>query len=534
MSITIDKISQNLNWEAIINNPESTNINKISLFKKGIKAFDSNTLYIINLVDLNLIPIGNSNNINLLCVDFCLNENLAEANLNKLSRFNLLYPPQLLSLKEAEDKVQKSIDEEDYLIYSSLKLYEALTTEKGLQHITDVALTLFDNPIIVADNTFNVLAHSENEGVKDEICLQIINNGYYPEEYVKKVVKVKTIYNKIYCSEDTVIISDDYINVRYLSKKIEVNGKSVGFISILEDFRKFTDNDIKLFNVLCKAITSEMRNGSYIKQIRDHKYENFIIELINGTIRKELIENYLRQLELRFKSNFFILNVQFLDDINDQSIFYIEYLTETLAKIVSNGKCVAFNNSLVVLISQESKDLIDEKFVSTISAFLEEKNLVAGISHCFNNLENTSRFYNQATEAIRIGKRLDKNKRIYDYVFYSCYHLLDEIDKIENLMDFCNPKLIEIIEYDRLYHSNNALTIYAYLTSGLDFVLAAQKLDIHRNSVKYRINKIEELFNIDFNDTNIVFSFALSFRILIYTEKLSFDHLKSIEPFKGI
>jgi len=526
MSINMTQISQRLAWEAIINNPEISYVNKICLFPKRQKTYESTALYIINLEDLKTLSV--SDNVNLLCVDFSI-QTIETKFKKNFDNFNLLFPPQVMSFQDAEDLVQKLINEEDYLVYSSLKLYEALTTEKGLQHITNVALTLFDNPIIVADNTFKVLAHSENKKVKDALCLEIINSGYYPEEYVKKVVKVKAIYNQIYCSEDTVIISDDYINVRYLSRKIDINGKAVGFISVLEDFRTFTESDLKLFDILCKVITSEMRNGSYIKQIRDHKYENFIIELMNGSIKKELIENYLRQLDLKFKSNFFILNVQFVDDIANQSIFYVEYLRDTLAKIISHGKCVVYNNSLVMLISQESRDLLDDKFISTITTFLVEKNLVAGISHCFHNIENTSIYFIQATEAIRIGKRLDKNKRIYDYALYSCYHLLDEMGKKESLIEFCNPKLMEIIEYDNVYHTNNAHTLFTYLASGLDFAIAAKKLDIHRNSVKYRINKIEELFNINFNDSNIIFSFALSFRILSYSEKLSFDLLESTE-----
>ena len=58
------------------------------------------------------------------------------------------------------------------------------------------------------------------------------------------------------------------------------------------------------------------------------------------------------------------------------------------------------------------------------------------------------------------------------------------------------------------------------LKNNQNSTLTAKDLFIHRNTMLYRINKIKELTNIDFSNTEETFQVLLSYKIMNYINKL--------------
>jgi DNA-binding PucR family transcriptional regulator len=92
--------------------------------------------------------------------------------------------------------------------------------------------------------------------------------------------------------------------------------------------------------------------------------------------------------------------------------------------------------------------------------------------------------------------------------------MLDTIKESEDLKRFCSPQVFDVIEYDAEYNTSYSITAYAFLCANRNPAQAAERLGIHRNTVDYRIKRLEELFGIDFESSEATFSLELSFRIL--------------------
>ena len=67
-----------------------------------------------------------------------------------------------------------------------------------------------------------------------------------------------------------------------------------------------------------------------------------------------------------------------------------------------------------------------------------------------------------------------------------------------NLRALISPKIIKLYNYDLDTNSQLLKTLYFYLTEERSLKNAGEILDIHRNSVVYRLSKIEEIIDIDF------------------------------------
>ena len=84
------------------------------------------------------------------------------------------------------------------------------------------------------------------------------------------------------------------------------------------------------------------------------------------------------------------------------------------------------------------------------------------------------------------------------------------------LKDFVMEILGELIQYDEENNSDYVNTLQVYLEEGKNIGETAQKLYVHRNTIKYRVTKVEEILNIDLEDTNTVFNLQFAFKIRKY------------------
>ena len=516
MSVSMQDIAKKMNARAVINHPEHSDIEYAYLVDEPQKGFDDNTIYIAsanNVIDF----IDQMAFVNVICLDF---ENDLKKYLS-FSHVNILVVSSYPGLPEVLSKIDEIIDE-DYIGYASLKLYEALSSNRGTQHIIDTALSLLKNPVLVADTSFKLLAHSEIKDNTDELWMKIVEDGYYPREYVNKVLN-DNISSEVFGPNKPAIITDSLYGKRFICKKIDVLKKAVGFATTLEHNCKFKERDIQIFDVLCRVLSCELSKISYMNHTRGLMYEYFIAELIeNKYVNRELMEKRLEYIDLKFKENLFVLTIKTIEE-NTFNNMHLDYLQNELEAIVLRGKSIIYDNSLVMIIGSSKSSPFEEGVMYGLMEFLKTHGLVLGVSPRFPNILDLREHYEQASAAISIGVYLDKGKLIYEYADYSFYHLLDIVSEYKSLRGFCYSKLMDIISYDRNYKTNYSQTLYIYLECNQNPVATAQKLKIHRNTIDYRINKISDLFDIILDDSNTVFYLKLSYKILSYTGELKLE-----------
>ena len=405
-------------------------------------------------------------------------------------------------------------DDKEMLPKGSTMLYEALTMECGIQGIVNVAEKILNNPVLVADTSFRVIAHAEKPDMNDGLWMEIIEQGFYPARYVYSIARDKWQYRQVMDNSSALILDEKGLPNRYMSKIVKVNNTPVGFVSCIEYEQPFSELDMKLFHVLCRVVGAELRGNQLINHEYVRSYEYFIAEMITGSLNTVYLNERIRQVGFKSKKNMFILVAEFVDNENREH--QMKFFCRSFEQSIPDSYCVSYYNSLVLFISRDSQEILTETFVEKVESLLKDSNMIGGLSHRFRDIVDLRLAYLQACQAILMGRKLEVCNRIYDYSQMSVYHMLDIVGDRERLRQFCNQKLLDIAEYDSNYDTKYAGTAYTYLRSGKNPAMTARTLDIHRNTVDYRIKKIEELFNVDFNKQEVVFSFDLSFHILEY------------------
>lgn len=151
---------------------------------------------------------------------------------------------------------------------------------------------------------------------------------------------------------------------------------------------------------------------------------------------------------------------------------------------------------------------------------LEEKlaglGLCAGLSGPFALAQSAHGCMRKAQIALETGRRLAPGRALYPMDEFGEAALLlaaEETLSREGFEagDFCDASIAQMRRMDRETGTQYARSLHAYLSHGLDLRRAAEALAVHRNTLDYRMKRVQELFGIDLEDVNTCFELLFSF-----------------------
>ncbi len=150
---------------------------------------------------------------------------------------------------------------------------------------------------------------------------------------------------------------------------------------------------------------------------------------------------------------------------------------------------------------------VAETIADTLNAELME-NVFVGIGPVVSNLRDLSRSYAEADLALTIGMIFDSDKRIKKYDDLGIGRLIYKLPE-----DACNAFLDEVFK-DGSFESlddETMHTIHSFFKNSLNVSETSRQLFVHRNTLVYRLDKIQKLTGLDLRkfDDAVVFKVAM-------------------------
>ena len=168
-----------------------------------------------------------------------------------------------------------------------------------------------------------------------------------------------------------------------------------------------------------------------------------------------------------------------------------------------------------------------KEIVSLILANLRNNSPIVGIGNAYRGIEKTFVSRRQAELAIDIGTIINQKQDSYDYDNVFLYHLFMSCNSHLDLLTLIHPLIQELLIHDQHNGTEYTITLREFLNSNMKITLASERLHIHKNTMEYRLRRIQELTHPRFEESNRVVAFQLSFSILNYLEHLNeFEQLK--------
>ncbi|MBW8010716.1 MAG: hypothetical protein FVQ83_05655 [Chloroflexi bacterium] len=189
-------------------------------------------------------------------------------------------------------------------------------------------------------------------------------------------------------------------------------------------------------------------------------------------------------------------------------------------EVVRSGAKVLLNptGSIVICFCQVSpgesrpKTAIDlaESILAQANTEYPEAKARCGIGTAANDLNKWHRSFREAGHSLEMACRLDENQPMF-YPDLSVYRLLLLIENDPELIEFHEGILGRLRNHDG--GDNFIHTLEAYFSNNTNLSQSAKALFIHRNTLSYRIQRIEEITGLDLNNPEHSLAIQLALRI---------------------
>lgn len=416
------------------------------------------------------------------------------------------------------------------------RLQQAVFNSTSLQGIVDIAAEELEATITVTNPGYKFIAGYFHPDIQDEVSLELMQNGYHTYEMIQKIFQEKLIYTSPDQStmEFLASFSGLYHCVRYIRYRSILVARLVIMLNGPTPDPYYMD--------LCQLVSECIANAVLSNQGIDYsgnvELSSLVSDLIEGRLyNPEELNQRLKQVQLTVRRSYHLILVR-IHNSSDQGLFPWNYITGQLQQAFRHCDAVIYRGDILLLARKTQRGSRPSFNQELLQQILEQYDGRAVIGNASEHLSSMAPMYNQCKGAMRIATKMDPDRRIYFFEEYSIYQIIEMAADSEfnhlssrNLVHLCNNELIALVLYDKKNDTNLTDMLFVYLTHERNMTLTANVMYMHRNTLLYKIRKIEEIIGCSLDDPSLRERFLFSYRVMTYMEKyLGDDILKLRQP----
>ena len=437
---------------------------------------------------------------------------------------------------------RETAEREDSLLQKYFKIHKQLIhyslTEQTLDTIAANTVKLISNPLIVVNKHWQLLAHAdhkENTMPLEKVFNLKKNEEVFSPEYFqaipediagyKKVIKRswETPYGPLVCS----------------IQPIRANTEIYGYLIVCETVRKLRSIEQMGLEQASIIIALERIKTQRVDESRRIMRQDFFSDLLEGRFEQNSSAYNLAELNGLSVNKHYTCAVIRIERFGDKSkqdsrsdMLGMDRVQRRLTKLCSeyfqahqkNATVFSRSNNIISLfpldddedvssLEQHYRELMEGLYRAAVD-MPERPEIVIGIGCGCRDILDLKKSFAEAQEAIRISALLASPEPVNWFEKLMVYNILGSGIPKAVLNDFYESSIGLLAEYDRENNSNLLDTLEVYLLENRNITAAAQKLYIHRNTMNYRINKIKQVLNTDFDDSEKLLKLQIGIRVM--------------------
>jgi len=219
------------------------------------------------------------------------------------------------------------------------------------------------------------------------------------------------------------------------------------------------------------------------------------------------------------RDGFVVAKLVFFEGVHWDTISL--YLCGLLERAVSASCAFPIDRQIVWLVNltrsakpTETRAQQVERITDALVSIIRDYACKAGISDGFSTLNRAHDYYLEAEHALAIGQVRDPHYWYYRFSDYTFDYLLGKSTEELPAELLCHPALAKLTGYDTDHGTEYARTLVCFLRNSQNTTHAADELFIHRTSFMRRMAQIQDLAEIDLDDSDEVLHLLLSAKLL--------------------
>lgn len=394
-----------------------------------------------------------------------------------------------------------------------LKLYQCvfntLNTE-SIQKLLDEVFKITGVPIMAVDIIYNVLGISPQERTGDYKWDYLLEHRNFDADMALREYKDGTMQSVNY-NEAPYIINWGEWNKEYpkVLGLIRVNDVVEGYVVMQCSCGQETKELLKAMKIIQEACSFLYKNTDSESSMEETYQKVFIKELFNSQIQtQQQLDSWARDTQFLPKPPYRILAI---GTAAPKEINILTFIRKSIQQLYPFQLLLIQHNILYSLLYNLEAVSIYYRFKKTMDTLLSQVNAYCGVSNEFTDLLELQNYRIQAEDAMRLGTHKGRTDRIC--LYREMYLSAILAPRIENMpsCNYLSPVISAVEEYDHKHGTDLSDTLETYIHNLCRTTETAKQLHIHRNSLMYRINKIEEITGEKLQEAETFMHLQLSF-----------------------
>lgn len=386
---------------------------------------------------------------------------------------------------------------------------QLMMNQSGTIKILETLNTLIDVPVSLVEKVnADVIGTEERYNIFEfKNAAESMYREFNSLEYEQRSVN----YPNIKTQENNKLLSFTIPNLGYEQYQLIIHGA---------DYR-FSDMDFMAITNTIIAIQTELVKKYALRQNKKARMNEMVSDLVHGRLtNQEDINETINNLELNPDKKYRVIVFNFSSKKRELSDALVNRLTDTLTNLFRNK----FNNLLYIgrkdqvsLITSTENMTINnvKKKIETILKKISENKSYKDIYHYISisnevSLYKLSEGHRQAMDSQKILRMGNEESAIVSYENLGLYRLFLETDNLNSLDRFV-PENLKALQKDNPDLLN---TLYVFINVNQNYSEASEILFIHPKTVRYRINRLKERYDIDLKNPEEILQYSIALRIL--------------------
>ncbi len=317
------------------------------------------------------------------------------------------------------------------------------------------------------------------------------------------LTRIGTIHHDT--GEDDRTASESFRHHGYTYKFLTDGGKS--------DYAVFVDGEDEKSGMIADILAATTQS---VKSTFDEKFDKatFIKNIILDNMLPSDIYSKSRELHLAQDASYAVYVIRYPEK-ND---FAPLQIIQNMFPNKNRDTVIAINDSETAIV-REFKEKYDETEAESVARTICDTfgtefftNITVGIGTAVTNVKDLSRSYKEARTATEIGKVFDAKNSIFNYKRLGIGRLIYQLPSTLCelfLNEIFKPGVIESLDRETL------ATVDAFFGNSLNISETARKLFVHRNTLVYRLDKVQKITGLDLRE----FDNAVTFKVALMVKR---------------
>lgn len=416
------------------------------------------------------------------------------------------------------------VDRKGQLERRGTQIYRQLTQissrNEGMAELISAMARLTNKSVVVQDKRLRILYSS--------VQPQFVAHWEDIEQFLRKLdnlpVELQDRHRVVEIDNPVLIQALPTPGLARLVSPIVTKDIGRGHLSIIGWDNEIDDIDALVAEHGAAACALEMAKAKAISDTEKRLRGTFLDRVLIGDVSQQ---EAIRQGE-RFEHDMTLAHVAIVLAWQGDKMLSTRRLETLVNGVVGSRRAPALvwqrerEEEVLVFYAPNPENPIDSS-MALAQAFTQEAQkqypqarVAVGLGQVAREISAWRTSYRDAVQALDLARRLQTDVPLY-IGDLGVYQLILSLSDREKLLEFCERTLGTLVEYDHRQHADLIKTLEAFFACHGNLSQTAEMLIVHRNTLLYRMNRINDIAGIDLNrpETRLALHLALTIRRLL-------------------